>query len=54
MPNVFQFLEVQPADQPERRLECGTPRSEWNCPVHNRIPNGLRLVADGDLDYLEA
>jgi len=37
------------ADQSERCLECGNPYCEWKCPVHNYIPNWLRLVAEGNL-----
>jgi len=35
------------ADQAERCLDCGNPYCEWKCPVHNYIPNWLKLAADG-------
>ncbi len=35
--------------QAERCLECGNPYCEWKCPVHNYIPNWLRLAAQGDI-----
>ncbi len=36
-------------EQSERCLECGNPYCEWKCPVHNYIPNWLKLVADGQI-----
>ncbi|MCL4156363.1 UNVERIFIED_CONTAM: hypothetical protein GTU68_056994 [Idotea baltica] len=39
----------QAASQSERCLGCGNPYCEWKCPVHNFIPNWLKLVADGNL-----
>ncbi|WP_460238570.1 FAD-dependent oxidoreductase [Aurantivibrio plasticivorans] len=41
------FSETQAADQSERCLECGNPYCEWKCPVHNYIPNWLKLIAEG-------
>ncbi len=35
------------ADQAERCLDCGNPYCEWKCPVHNYIPNWLKLAAEG-------
>ena len=35
--------------QAGRCLSCGNPFCEWKCPVHNYIPNWLRLVGDGKL-----
>ena len=37
------------AEQSERCLECGNPYCEWKCPVHNYIPNWLKLVSEGNL-----
>ncbi len=37
------------AEQAERCLECGNPYCEWKCPVHNYIPNWLKLIAEGNL-----
>jgi len=35
------------ADQAERCLDCGNPYCEWKCPVHNYIPNWLKLAEEG-------
>ena len=37
------------ADQADRCIECGNPYCEWKCPVHNYIPNWLKMVAEGNL-----
>jgi len=37
------------AQQAGRCLSCGNPYCEWKCPVHNYIPNWLKLVAEGNL-----
>ncbi|OZA29593.1 MAG: glutamate synthase small subunit [Hydrogenophilales bacterium 17-61-9] len=36
-------------EQAGRCLECGNPYCEWKCPVHNYIPNWLKLVEEGRL-----
>ena len=41
------FKPQQSADQAHRCLGCGNPYCEWKCPVHNFIPNWLKLVAEG-------
>ena len=43
------FNRHQVADQSHRCLECGNPYCEWKCPVHNYIPNWLKLVAEGNI-----
>lgn len=43
------FSPVQVAKQSHRCLECGNPYCEWKCPVHNYIPNWLKLVAEGNI-----
>jgi glutamate synthase (NADPH) small chain len=35
--------------QAGRCLDCGNPYCEWKCPVHNYIPNWLRLIEEGNL-----
>ena len=35
--------------QAGRCLDCGNPYCEWKCPVHNYIPNWLKLIEDGKL-----
>lgn len=54
---VKEFAEIyhsfdlkQAADQADRCLECGNPYCEWKCPVHNFIPNWLKLIAEGNLN----
>ena len=37
------------ASQADRCLDCGNPYCEWKCPVHNYIPNWLKLIAEGNL-----
>ena len=44
-----QFDSAQAAQQSERCLGCGNPYCEWKCPVHNYIPNWLKLVEEGKL-----
>lgn len=35
------------ASQAERCIDCGNPYCEWKCPVHNYIPNWLKLAGEG-------
>lgn len=44
------FDKESAADQSDRCLECGNPYCEWKCPVHNYIPNWLKLVSEGNLE----
>ncbi len=51
-----EYVEIYDGYQPEqvqnqahRCLECGNPYCEWKCPVHNFIPNWLKLVSEGNL-----
>ncbi|TVQ31989.1 MAG: glutamate synthase small subunit [Wenzhouxiangella sp.] len=37
------------ADQSARCINCGNPYCEWECPVHNFIPDWLRLIRQGRL-----
>ena len=53
---VRKFAEIYDAFSPEvaaaqadRCVECGNPYCEWKCPVHNYIPNWLKLIAEGNL-----
>ena len=43
------YSEQQVAEQSHRCIECGNPYCEWKCPVHNFIPNWLKLVAEGNI-----
>ena len=35
--------------QAGRCIDCGNPYCEWKCPVHNYIPNWLKLIDEGRL-----
>ncbi|BET95472.1 glutamate synthase small subunit [Xenorhabdus taiwanensis] len=41
------FSEIQAQAQADRCLSCGNPYCEWKCPVHNYIPNWLKLANEG-------
>src|SRR5690606_11956442 len=43
------FREKQVASQAHRCLACGNPYCEWKCPVHNYIPNWLKLASEGNI-----
>ncbi|MFA5494503.1 MAG: FAD-dependent oxidoreductase [Porticoccaceae bacterium] len=43
------FREKQVAGQAHRCLACGNPYCEWKCPVHNYIPNWLKLASEGNI-----
>ncbi len=44
-----QFDHDNASHQADRCLACGNPYCEWKCPVHNYIPNWLKMVAEGKL-----
>ncbi|MBV8806655.1 MAG: FAD-dependent oxidoreductase [Sinobacteraceae bacterium] len=53
---VTQFGEIYAPFDPQgasqqagRCLACGNPFCEWKCPVHNYIPNWLKLIQEGNL-----
>ena len=43
----YETREVE--HQAHRCLHCGNPYCEWKCPVHNYIPNWLKLISEGNL-----
>lgn len=43
------YTPVQVQNQAHRCLECGNPYCEWKCPVHNYIPNWLKLITEGNI-----
>ena len=43
------YKPQEAAEQAHRCLECGNPYCEWKCPVHNYIPNWLKLVSEGNI-----
>lgn len=44
------YTSHQAAQQAGRCIQCGNPYCEWECPVHNYIPDWLKLVAEGKLE----
>ncbi len=40
------FLRLHGQAQSERCIACGNPYCQWKCPVHNYIPDWLKLVAE--------
>ncbi len=43
------MTDTQAAGQADRCLDCGNPYCEWKCPVHNYIPQWLKLANDGKI-----
>lgn len=43
------FKKTEVEAQAHRCLGCGNPYCEWKCPVHNYIPNWLKLAAEGNI-----
>ncbi len=43
------FDQKNAGEQSHRCLACGNPYCEWKCPVHNYIPNWLKLVSEGNI-----
>ncbi|MBF2755944.1 MAG: FAD-dependent oxidoreductase [Gammaproteobacteria bacterium AqS3] len=43
------FAAGAAAEQADRCLACGNPYCEWECPVHNYIPDWLGLLAKGNV-----
>ena len=47
---IYAPYDPQAAGQQAGRcLACGNPFCEWKCPVHNYIPNWLKLIQEGNL-----
>jgi glutamate synthase (NADPH) small chain len=44
-----QFDAPGAKQQAGRCISCGNPFCEWKCPVHNYIPNWLKLINEGNL-----
>jgi glutamate synthase (NADPH/NADH) small chain len=44
-----QFAEEKAAEQAARCSQCGVPYCQSHCPLHNNIPDWLRLTAEGRL-----
>ena len=41
------FRKKEARVQSERCIACGNPYCQWKCPVHNYIPDWLKLAAEG-------
>jgi glutamate synthase (NADPH/NADH) small chain len=41
------YEQADAAAQSERCIACGNPYCQWKCPVHNYIPDWLKLAAEG-------
>jgi glutamate synthase (NADPH/NADH) small chain len=41
------FDQGQGEEQAGRCIDCGNPYCEWKCPVHNYIPDWLKLAKEG-------
>ncbi|QFS84358.1 Glutamate synthase [NADPH] small chain [Roseivivax sp. THAF40] len=44
-----EFAEEKAAEQASRCSQCGVPYCQSHCPLHNNIPDWLRLTAEGRL-----
>ena len=44
-----QFAATKAAEQASRCSQCGVPYCQTHCPLHNNIPDWLRLTAEGRL-----
>jgi glutamate synthase (NADPH/NADH) small chain len=44
------FVNGDAGDQAARCIDCGNPYCSWGCPLHNRIPQWLKLVRAGRIE----
>ncbi|MEM1021964.1 MAG: NAD(P)-dependent oxidoreductase, partial [Pseudomonadota bacterium] len=44
------FIEAKAEEQASRCSQCGVPFCQVHCPLHNNIPDWLRLTAEGRLE----
>ncbi len=45
-----EFAATKAAEQASRCSQCGVPYCQTHCPLHNNIPDWLRLTAEGRLE----
>ena len=45
-----EFIENKAVEQASRCSQCGTPFCQVHCPLHNNIPDWLKLTAEGRLE----
>ena len=44
-----EYASAKAAEQASRCSQCGVPYCQSHCPLHNNIPDWLRLTAEGRL-----
>ena len=44
------FTPESTTEQASRCIDCGNPYCSWGCPLHNHIPQWLKLVRDGRIE----
>ncbi|WP_068878947.1 MULTISPECIES: NAD(P)-dependent oxidoreductase [unclassified Phenylobacterium] len=44
------FIDAKAAEQASRCSQCGVPFCQTHCPLHNNIPDWLRMTAEGRLE----
>ncbi|MBL4607990.1 MAG: FAD-dependent oxidoreductase [Pseudomonadales bacterium] len=44
------YKEEEVVEQADRCISCGNPYCEWKCPVHNYIPDWLKLLKEGRIE----
>src|SRR5437868_9337178 len=44
-----EFIDAKAAEQASRCSQCGVPFCQTHCPLHNNIPDWLRMTAEGRL-----
>ena len=44
-----EFADAKAAEQSARCSQCGVPYCQSHCPLHNNIPDWLRMTATGRL-----
>ncbi|RJL06312.1 NAD(P)-dependent oxidoreductase [Paracoccus siganidrum] len=45
-----EYADLKAAEQASRCSQCGVPYCQSHCPLHNNIPDWLRLTAEGRLE----
>jgi glutamate synthase (NADPH/NADH) small chain len=45
-----EYAEAKAAEQASRCSQCGVPYCQTHCPLHNNIPDWLKLTAEGRLE----
>ena len=43
------FIDAKATEQASRCSQCGVPFCQTHCPLHNNIPDWLRMTAEGRL-----